>query len=1045
MEAWTKDARQYGEELKKGLEQQIRLSALPALARGLGAWLETKQKANLADRAVLEDIQQATLTLLFRVMFFLYAEAAGFLPIDSDAYRSYSATELVAAARSAVATADQRATKFWDRLSTLVRMVRGGDNDTGVPAYNGSLFAASGFPGSELLEKAAISDTYLAPALAAIAFDSEKPTAAGFDFAELEIGHLGAIYEALLAFRLTYAWQDYRYDEKLDRYVPARAKDKIAVRKTELFYQTEAGGRKAGGVFYTRHEFVKHLLTHSLAPALDQHLAKVAQTARTDPGLAARQLFDFSVVDPAMGSAHFLTGALDLMTDKIAKFLDETPLPAIRTLLDALKEGDHASGGGRVYRDADLLRRLILKRCIYGVDLSPMAVEVANISLWLASFVPGLSLAYLGSNLKVGNALIGASDADALREMSPLFTSKESNSPVSQAIRRAEATARELAEIPDRTPEEVKRSQAKERELREAMAPLARCLDLFCAEPLGVEGARYLVETEAERVLSGKLKGDAMELLFRAQRESKRRQFFHWPLEFPLVFFRDDPGFDVVIGNPPWNEVNIEELGFYALHDPGIRGLVSESERRKRIEALDREHPGLRRDFERKYQDLVTQRLFFGRAGGYNRQGRGNLDLFELFCERYGHLARANRPGRIGVVLPRSAFLGEGARGFRRWLFGECTVATTDFLLNKKRWAFDMEERYTVALVAAQRCAPTDDAELRISGPSANLAEFLDASSSVGVRIPIAQLRGWTPPPPNDPVRQPSWEVPLLPSPAAAALFEKLRRGARFDQGYKSVWFAFPTQGDMNETSDKALFRYPLGLPVWKGRSFGQYDPHGGDPAGYAQKKELEAFVQAKRLSGRSRFRDNFPPASLRDPKTLPLHHARIAFRDVTRANDTRTVRACLIPPDVALTNKAPYLTFPLGDALSQAFVLGVLNSLVFDWQARRLVETNLNFFILTMLCFPPQHVAPVERIGKLAAQLSCVDKRYEEFAREAGVKIGAVEDRTRLLAEIDALVARAYGLEEADLYTIFEDFTEQAAEAAYRDRVIARFREVRV
>ena len=274
-------------------------------------------------------------------------------------------------------------------------MVRSGDRSAGVPAYNGSLFAADGFPGSTLLEGAEVADTYLAPALAAIAYETDKPEAPGLDYAGLQIGHLGAIYEALLTMRLTRAPEDLVYNAKDDVFRPRRAGEQPGVTRAQLFYQAEAGGRKAGGVFYTRHEFVDHLLRHSLMPALNDHLGEIRNMADRGSPEAARRLFDFSVVDPAMGSAHFLTAALDMMADRIGLFLAEIGgLPAIRQQLSEL----HEDGTQLAQRpeDGDLLRRLILKRCIYGVDLSPMAVEGCQrhalacvLRPWLGALLPG--------------------------------------------------------------------------------------------------------------------------------------------------------------------------------------------------------------------------------------------------------------------------------------------------------------------------------------------------------------------------------------------------------------------------------------------------------------------------------------------------------------------------------------------------------------------------------------------------------------------------------------------------------------------------------
>ena len=172
------------------------------------------------------------------------------------------------------------------------------------------------------------------------------------------------------------------------------------------------------------------------------------------------------------------------------------------------------------------------------------------------------------------------------------------------------------------------------------------------------------------------------------------------------------------------------------------------------------------------------------------------------------------------------------------------------------------------------------------------------------------------------------------------------------------------------------------------------------------------------------------------------MNHCRIAFRDVTRSTDSRTVRACLVPPRVPLTNKAPYLLFAEWNALAQGYVLGIMDSLPFDWIARRYVETNLNFFILNSLTFPSLADTPWQRIGTLAARLSCVDERFDEFAVEAGVECRVLTDAQRndMRAEIDALVAHAYGLTVDELRFMFTDFTENAVSPAYRRLVLEKF-----
>ena len=732
---WVQDAKDFGEDLRKGLEERLIKDALPNIARGLGEWLES-QGVDPCRRQQLRAIEEATLTLVFRFMFLLHVEARGHLPVGSAAYRPHSARQLAEDSRLAVSLLSPRSTQRSDRLRTLVRMVRTGDRSAGVPAYNGSLFAGSGFPGGELLERAEIADSYLAPALAAIAFETDKPDQPGLDYAGLDIGHLGAIYEALLTLRLTSAPEDLVYDARRDVFRTMRAGERAEVTRAQLYYQAEAGGRKAGGVFYTRREFVGHLLRHSLLPALDDHLREAERVADGDPEGAARRLFDFSVVDPAMGSAHFLTAALDVMADRIELFLAEIDgLPALGQQLSELSE----DGGQLAQRpdDGDLLRRLILKRCIYGVDLSPMAVEVANVTLWLASFVPGLALSYLGSNLKCGDALIGVADPDVVggRE-SPLLT----GAPVRAAMRRAADLQLRLAETPDRTPEEVQRSEELAVRLREATAGLRTAFDLWTAEPLGVDGARHALETSVSNIVetSGTLADKVSDKVERAESLAGQYRFFHWPLEFPGVFHRERPGFDVVVGNPPWNEITVEELAFYALRDPGLRGLPNLADRRRRIAELDEQNPTWREEFEAQQQRLATLRGFFSESGGYQLQGVGDTDLYQLFCERYSNLVRED--GRLGVVLPRTAFLAQGARGFRQWLFIHNNLRRLDLLLNNRRWAFTIHPQYTIALLTGQRRTPTLQASFEVSGPSASLDEFEEAARGRGVSIPVSSL-----------------------------------------------------------------------------------------------------------------------------------------------------------------------------------------------------------------------------------------------------------------------------------------------------------------
>jgi hypothetical protein len=401
------EARRFGSGLRKRLDETIRGSVLPVLGRSLGRWA-TSQGRDLTSDKVREDLQQASLTFIFRALFLLYSESSGYLPMDNRAYRRSSLTELVRESSETRERLGSNSTSLWDRTQLLVKAMRNGNPAWGVPAYNGALFAPDGFAGAETLEQVEISDPDLASILVGIGRDPE--TGGGVDYSTLEIGHLGHIYEGLLSLHLSVAHQALIYDPRHDSYSPAEVGKPAEFEAGDILWQTHEGGRKSGGVYYTRTELVRHLVRQTVVPSFERHLESIRTIATTDPEDAAEMLFSFSVLDPACGSAHFLVTVVNELADMVVRFLGEVPLPKVSARLDRLRAG---AGPAIIVDDVSLIRRLVMKCCVFGVDVSPMGAEVAKISLWLASFVPGLSLAYLDRNIVVGNSLIGVADPRA--------------------------------------------------------------------------------------------------------------------------------------------------------------------------------------------------------------------------------------------------------------------------------------------------------------------------------------------------------------------------------------------------------------------------------------------------------------------------------------------------------------------------------------------------------------------------------------------------------------------------------------------------------
>jgi hypothetical protein len=1011
------EARDYGSNLRKRLDRSVREDVLPVLGRGLGRWA-TASGRDVADDEVRAELEAAALTWIFRALFLLYAESAGHLPMSNHTYAGRSFTRIGERAAEELDVADQKATTFWRDIGALVDAMRTGQSAWGVPAYNGALFAPDGFDGAEILEAASIPDAELAPALVALARDPDDPDT-GVDFSGLEIGHLGHIYEGLLSLRLSVADRDFRYDAGSDRYVHANTEDAEVVRG-DLLWLTNEGGRKGGGVYYTRTELVRHLVREAVRPAFERHLAAVRELASSDPKAAARQLFDFFVLDPACGSAHFLVEVVEELADQIATLLGELALPAVRDELDGLRRAAGSTFGAGI-EDTALLKRLVLKRCVYGVDLSRMGAEIAKVSLWLGSFVPGLSLAYLDHNIQVGNSLIGVARPESV---TPPGTEHGQvalfGDALSEAVSAAATAAAELRAIEDRTPAEVEESRAAHEALREQTASTEVVLDLWTAGPLGLEGAR----DEVLRVGGEMLDGQPSLLEHEAAKIAHEHEVLHWPIAFAEAFARDRPGFDVVVGNPPWEEVNVDELTFFSFYRPGLKAMP-ESARTQAIDDLLHERPEIQDRLNSERGRLATARGYLGPDGGYVA-GPGNADLYEFFCQRYRELLRSS--GRLGVVLPRTAFSAKGSAAFRSWLFDHAVPTRIDFLLNNRCWMFDTHPQYTIALLAAESHPPTPGEVLEVAGVAGSADEFARQSIAPGLRLRREALGI-------------ELEIPLLRNQVEADLLNKLRLGTPFAFGCER-WRCLPVQGDFNETSDRLLWQNATeGRPLWKGASFDQFDPHGADARTCPVSEAALVKARKPRPGSGSLLAGEVPLAVRRTAVERTISVARVAFRDVSRATDSRTVRACLIPPEHFLTNKAPYLAFIDDEPNTEAACLALMNSLVFDWQARRFVEISLNFFILEGLRLPTLDDETFAAVSTAAARLSCIDERFVDFALATGVECGPISDQERLhlRAEIDALVARAWDLTPAELEVVFDDFTEAAVPLAYRELVRQR------
>ncbi|MFN8470236.1 MAG: Eco57I restriction-modification methylase domain-containing protein [Caldilineaceae bacterium] len=543
----------------RGVSESLKVQVFDALRHLAQGFLDYGPNNLALEPPVLAEIYANSLTVLYRLLFVLYAEARELLPLrTSTAYREeYS---LYAIVREAARRLDagipllNDSTRTWAKLKDLFHIIDAGSPQLQVATFDGGLFDPARHP---FLERHTVGDAHLQLALDQLA----RVRGEFIDYRDLAERHLGTIYEGLL-------------EHHLDL-LTAPVQGQRLMWTVDLF--NDKGERHRTGSYYTPDYIVQYIVDQALRPVLDEAVAGATSDAEKIDAI-----FAVNVVDPSMGSGHFLVAS----TDYIAHYLVDL----------GLSPGEAAAG------EADLAywRRRAAQSCVYGVDINPLAVELAKLSLWLATTAKDRPLSFLDHHLRCGNALVGTQVAALDQELpqmgrgssKPGARRKADSTKMAGAAHAAQedgqlsllsdsgfagavSTAVDSMWLIERnageTVADVKQQEQLYEEVRRRLvARYAMFADLKTAEAMGAAVDRSLWKPLAEYALRREKGAFATPLydkpLTALSAMAASERFFHWDLEFPEVFFDRlgrqrgaDAGFDVVIGNPPY--VRAEQVG----------------------------------------------------------------------------------------------------------------------------------------------------------------------------------------------------------------------------------------------------------------------------------------------------------------------------------------------------------------------------------------------------------------------------------------------------------------------------------------------------
>ena len=1077
--------KRYEQQVAQDLSSVVFESAFPKLVEAL---------AN-ATGATLPQVRQAALIFLYRLLFLLYAEDRDLLPVNDSRYDDYGLRKNVRddiARRMTEGDAFSfAATHYYDRLMTLFRLVDKGDPSIGLPPYNGGLFGLAAAP---LLEQARLPDATVAPILYEFSHTKEHGSSGRrfVNYRDMSVQQLGSIYERLLERE------------------PVRGGDgKIVIRPNPY-------ARKDSGSFFTPQELVDLIVDRTLKPLAEEHLRafetkaaelksdrrpkaqRKAELLKLDP---AEAVLNLKVLDPAMGSGHFLVTAVDFLSDYIAELIEYVPV------VPEWLEGDYASplvnrveairreilqraqASNWVLDEAQLtyqaiIRRMVLKRCIYGVDKNPLTVELAKVSLWLHSFTVGAPLSFLDHHLRSGDSLLGLRVPEAVKELyrlSRMFTSS--------AIAGAEVAADGMLlieEMSDADVAEVQESARLFKGVDNTTAELRGLLDFFCGlrwltagmkkqeraafevplvETLGWHTTdAYLLLARGPENITTKLPNDqhsswtAFQSLWKeAKSIAGREHFLHWEAAFPGVWrhwqnVRPEGGFDAVIGNPPWDRIKLQEVEWFATRDSALALAPTAAARRTGIQKLRDQGVSLAAEFDvaKMRADKLAQLI---RASGhYPLLGGGDINLYSLFVERAMGLIKPD--GFVGLLTPSGIYADKTAARFFRSVSNSGRVGGLFDFENKKIFFKDIHASFkfcalifggeqrrfdetrcafflhdTKTINDPERCFPLVSEDFARVNPNTGTAPVFrtrrdaDITRRIYEHHPVLVDR-------SHGEEKRAWPVKYMTMFHMANDSHLFRTATQlYEEGF------YPVQGNLWKRGEE------LYLPLYEGKMVQAFDHRAAsavvNPENLKRPSQPREAMQQEHADASWLPESRFWVPLYEVNESMPPHVCwTIAYRRVSITTNARTMISAIAPKSGF--GDSVFLLMPESGLSASEASLAVanFNSFSFDFVTRQKMHgINLSWYLLEQLPV----IAPADydrQFGNTTARALVCDHVLRltytahdmvPFARDLGYHgppfVWDQEERRHLRARLDALYFHLYGLSCEDTSYMLDTF----------------------
>jgi len=1043
LERWSKSAQERGtralDDLRRGVEE-----AIVNLGQG---FLQHTQNTELRDRLkrgelIAQDYYRQILRLVYRLIFLFAAEDRGLLLMpDASAEAKKRYQDYYSTTRLRALAERRRGSRHYDRYEALrlVMTLLGSDKgcpELALPALGGFLF---GDAATADLNQAKLDNQSLLSAVRSLAFIMQGNTRRSVDYRNLGPEELGSVYESLLELH------------------PLLNTD------AGIFQLTSAAGneRKTTGSYYTPTSLIKVLLDSALDPVIENALS-VKPDAKTTGSDVSRlstlesRLLGLKICDPACGSGHFLIAAAHRMAGRLANVRSGGDEPSPNETRRALRD--------------------VIRHCIYGVDINPMAVELCKVNLWLESLEPGKPLSFLDAHIKCGNSLVGVGPKMSLDDLevpdeafNPVTGDHKATATLLKKRNKTEREGQEslfvtvietkadlnmwLAEhtriveaMPEENAAEVQAKAKAYQKVNESAEyrKQRQIADLWTAaffwkieEP---KGTTYEVVAPTHGQFCRLRNGGQIQtgLMEQAEEIVKSEVFFHWPLEFAEVAAQG--GFDCVLGNPPWEKLQLEEMEFFSEKDENIAKLLG-NERKKAIGNLDDTNPELASLFTLTKHSADSQNKFFKTAGRFHYTAVGKMNTYALFAELYRNLM--NSDSRAGIIVPTGIATDDTTKDFLKNLLVNGSIVSLYDFENSEAIFLNVHRSFNFCLMTLSGKPVVNSDYIFFAKKISHLSE-----EQRHFRLTISEIEILNPNTLTLPVFRTKIDAQLT-----LKIYELSPILVNEEEDF-NPWKVTIKQGLFNMTSDSHLFitqrkieqlgyssksnQYHSGgrvyFPLYEPRMINQFDHRLGTYPQYFVAESEQGQCERPKIN-----QMNDPEYSVWPrfwvkkedviKKLEPLNPSvLIGFRAVARNTDSRSMIACALPIS-GIGNNMPILLFDSETTIKLiCCLLANLNSIVFDYVVRQKVAISLNFFIVKQLPILPQFrytQVDISHISKRVLELVYTAYDLQSFAESMGYcgePFGWDEDRRALLrAELDAYYAALYGLTRDELRYILD------------------------